>query len=515
MQRERVQRDKTRHASLRVAAVLALLTPALLGTQCNPSPPSCDTNACPAGEVRVCLDRCVTLAAEGEPCSDDPCDASAQLCAFGLSCAGGFGTGGRHCLPLDPPFETLFCRTEVQPLLPCPTGLTCRGFADAAKLEYACEGFQRPGFLPPEFDGQCVLPRREGSTCDASWGEPGCAVCEPGTECLADPRDPSKRTCFRACADPSRCVCPSEDPAVLDTCQTMVPEPSSLEGICTGCALTSQECSLAASSWGCCDSRDRCVAGECCRPSGSACRVQGDCCGAGMCIESTCHACGPAGDPPDPLLGCCAGLELRNGVCSVPCDEGAPCSPPGCPGQVGVTQCTPTGPICAVESLPEVCNGLDDDCDGSVDEGIAPRACSADPGGCGRTLAGTQACTAGAWGACRVGDFCRYQYDTPPFVPGVPLGFSHGAGVNLADCHWGMRLCDSSVPGGGGPSSCPPGETCVIDCENRAVCWPHDDTLTCPFLPDRWTALPCNGVLCWTAADFASTSPPGGSFVCQ
>ena len=518
-ERERaIDRETQRHANLRVAAVLALLTPALLGTQCNPTPPSCDTTACPAGEVRVCLDRCVTPAAEGEPCSDDPCDTTAQVCAFGLSCAGGFGTGGRHCVALDPPFETLFCRTDVQLFQPCQTGLTCRGYEDAANA--ACVGFQRPGFLPPEFDGQCVLPRREGSTCDASWGEPGCAVCEPGTECLADPRDPGKRTCFRPCADASRCACPSEDPAVLDTCQTMVLEPSSQQGICTGCATIGQECSAEASSWGCCDRRNGCVGGVCCRDVGSPCGRTEECCGEGQCIASgiasACHVCGPAGAPPDLFLGCCPGLEVRNGVCSVPCVEGARCSPLGCPRQMGTTTCTTTGPICVAERLPEECNGMDDDCDGVIDDGIAPRACSADPGGCGRLFDGTQACTGGAWGAGRVGDCCRYQSGGGELDPDAPLGFSHGASVNLDDSHSGMRLCDSSMPGGGGNAACSPGTVCITNCDRVAVCQPHDQTLSCgAFEPDLWTALPCEGVLCWTAADLASTSPPGGASMCQ
>ncbi len=369
--------------------------------------------------------------------------------------------------------------------------------------------------MPQDYDGQCVPPRREGAPCDADWGEPGCAVCEPGTECLADPRAPGARVCLRPCSDAGDCACPSDDPAVLDTCQATLPEPSSGQGACTGCGATGGQCAGGAEGWGCCDPADRCLGGACCRPLGAACGASAECCGRGECAGGLCRVCGAAGAPPDAVLGCCAGLVDRDGVCSVPCDAGAPCNPPGCPGRLGTTVCSPTAASCRVETTPEVCNGVDDDCDGRTDEGIAPRSCEADPGGCGRNLPGTQACAGGAWGPCEVTDFCRYQYATDAPVPGVPPGFSMGSGVSLYDCRWGRELCDSTVPGGGGDAACPPGTVCLGNCEDppQFICWPHDETLTCRGVV-RWAAEPCQGVLCWTVAEYASPSPPSGSRSC-
>jgi len=50
-----------------------------------------------------------------------------------------------------------------------------------------------------------------------------------------------------------------------------------------------------------------------------------------------------------------------------------------------------------VTASAETCDGLDNDCDGNVDNGVAPQTCGSAVGTC-RT--GTRRCTAGAFGAC-------------------------------------------------------------------------------------------------------------------
>ncbi len=49
-----------------------------------------------------------------------------------------------------------------------------------------------------------------------------------------------------------------------------------------------------------------------------------------------------------------------------------------------------------VGSTTETCNGIDDDCDGSTDEGLT-QSCGSDVGAC---ASGTQTCSAGSWGSC-------------------------------------------------------------------------------------------------------------------
>ncbi len=376
----------------------------------------------------MCLDRCVEPAGFGEACSSDPCDPSAPVCGPGLGC---LDLGEQATCAVRPGLSVAFCRTNLQPSFGCGAGTYCRGLSDAVDAAYACD-VERPGFVPEAYDGQCVPPAREGSRCDASWGEPGCAVCEAGTECLTDPRDERARVCLRPCQDASECVCPSDDLSALDTCQVTLPEPSGEQGACTGCAASGQECS--AGGWGCCDPMDACEGGACCRAVGSTCGGGGGrCCGEAQCVDGTCRTCGVAGSAPDAVLGCCEGLEEQGGVCVVPCTDGEACSPPGCPERMGMTQCSPSGGECVVEVSAEACDGVDNDCDGGTDEGIAPRACSADPGGCGRTFPGTQTCRGRVGGVPDRGLL-------PLPVRRRAAGGGRPAGVQLGQRRHGRRL---------------------------------------------------------------------------
>jgi hypothetical protein len=109
-----------------------------------------------------------------------------------------------------------------------------------------------------------------------------------------------------------------------------------------------------------------------------------------------------------------AGIETCNGAdddCDGAIDDGDPGGGGACDGAdgdlcaEGTLACSSARLVCSdsTGTSVEVCNDLDDDCDGSTDEGCdcvtgRSRSCGTDVGAC---VAGTETCdAAGRWGAC-------------------------------------------------------------------------------------------------------------------
>lgn len=133
--------------------------------------------------------------------------------------------------------------------------------------------------------------------------------------------------------------------------------------------------------------------------------------GTQTCVDS---AWGPCDGETGPMGEVCDG---EDNDCDGMSDDAGDLSPPACPLQLGV--CAGSARECGgaagwiacsgigsyggdYEAVETLCDTLDNDCDGVTDEGCecvdgTTQSCGTDVGAC---MAGTQTCTAGAFGAC-------------------------------------------------------------------------------------------------------------------
>ena len=184
----------------------------------------------------------------------------------------------------------------------------------------------------------------------------------------------------------------------------------------------------------------------------------GGTCGSsiGVCLPGTYHCVGGS------ILcvgGTSPGLEVCNNLdddCDGRIDEGNPGGGASCgPAAVGacrpgVIACSAGGLTCVgrVFPTPEVCNGADDNCDGTVDEGNpeggAP--CGSDVGAC---MAGTTLCSSGTLSCdgaigptpevCNaIDDDCNGVVDD-----GIPVGAA--CGTDVGECSPGLNVCDPAT----------------------------------------------------------------------
>ncbi len=181
--------------------------------------------------------------------------------------------------------------------------------------------------------------------------------------------------------------------------------------------------------------------------------------------------------------------------------------------RAGTQTCTDgSWSTCTGETLPtlETCDNRDQDCDGRTDEGVS-RACGSSTGIC---RPGTETCSAGAFGACTGGvgpgtEACDGSLDencdgTVDEGCGCTTGATRACGTSTGVCVAGTQTCDASgnwapCMGATGPTP----EVCNMlddDCDGMA-----DEGGVCPTTPP---IVMCPGAM---SADVLSTLSLAGS----
>ncbi|TPW08015.1 MAG: hypothetical protein FD127_4414, partial [Acidimicrobiaceae bacterium] len=154
----------------------------------------------------------------------------------------------------------------------------------------------------------------------------------------------------------------------------------------------------------------------CTDPGETVCDGMDDNCN-GLTDEGLLNACGVCGVVPTEV---CDGLDND---CDGAIDDGGVCM------------------MCRPES--EICDGVDNDCDMAIDEMLS-RACGVTLGEC---RAGTQTCTAGRWGMCSdTGPSMEICDGLDNDCDGIADNLTRPCGTDVGECAMGTERCLGAGP---------------------------------------------------------------------
>jgi hypothetical protein len=329
------------------------------GFECRAAADACDSPevcegaspTCPPdefhGPTRTCrpaagaCDVAETCSTGGPACPPD------GYAATGTTCPGG------SCDGLGA------CSTACVPRAPCSTGNLCE------RGEWQCAGAPRcvaVGAAPAD-----TVCRAAAGACDVA------ETCGGSTTCPADRFASTSRECR-----PQRAVCDREEmcSGTSAACPADVREPASTvcrNAVAGGCDVAEA----------CTGSDDECPpngvrpAGTTCRAASGGCDVADTCNGASaICPTDDVQ---PAGTPCRLSAGTCDVQEVCHGSSPVCPTNGFVAGGTVCRESTGMCDvaetCTGSSASCPSDTPPpvELCNGRDDDCDASIDEGFRAR----------------------------------------------------------------------------------------------------------------------------------------------